>query len=83
MLDVISIIHGMLKECHYLWLLACDRSQLSEGGGEQGGEEEGGAQEVEDLQRQLPTHNVLQEPNSHFKQSGGEVDTHLHHILGA
>ena len=66
--------NGTIKDTHF-WLFACNRTKLGQRGGQEGGEEEGGAQEVEDVQRQLFAQHMLQEPNGHLQESGGEVDT--------
>ncbi len=75
-----GFLHGSYE---YLWLFAGHRTQLCQCCGQEGGEEEGGAQEVQDLQREVLTQHMLQEPYGDLQQSGGEVHTHLHHILGA
>lgn len=67
----------------YLGLLAGHGAKLGQSGGKEGGVEEGGAEELQDLWLESLSHGLLQEADHNVEQGGGEMDTHLDHILRA
>ena len=68
---------------YHLWLFASDWPQLSQSCRKKGREHERRPQKFQDGRSQPHPQGLLQEVDGDFEESGGQVDTQLHHVLGA